>query len=107
MCQSTVISFLECDKLFRSPIEFAAASLRNVNVAASKSSLQSDIGALSRRSKLGVQSVFISESGCFSFMSTSPVVQRPLFRYLNCKHVLGLFGDPCIWTRLAHLESKH
>lgn len=47
-----------------SPLDFARGSMRFMSSSTTKSSLQSDIGATSRRSKLGAERVFLDRIGC-------------------------------------------
>jgi hypothetical protein len=56
-------SFVAFGKSHNSPLEFCQRAMSNMSIAASKSSLQSDVGALSRRSKLGAKKISISCSG--------------------------------------------
>jgi hypothetical protein len=56
---SSVISF---KRFFKSPSEFVERAVLSMSVAAWKLSLQSDIGALSRRCKLAAEAIKIGES---------------------------------------------
>ena len=72
VCQLSVSSFIKFLEVSASPSDFATKALLSMNISASKSSLQSDIEALSRRSKLGAEKIFIFTCGClrqFHFFS--------------------------------------
>lgn len=70
--------------------------MESMNIAASKSSLQGDIGALSRRSKLGAEKLYIGPSGCLQRLSR--LTTLPLYPIMpRTEHInRSFFGNPTV-----------
>lgn len=68
-CHVSLSSFLKFNNRHESIKSFVHQATSSMSLAASKSSMQSDIGALSRRSKLGAERICLSRSLCPSYMS--------------------------------------
>jgi hypothetical protein len=74
------------------------------NIAASKSSLQSDVGALSRRSKLGAKITCISSTGCPQYMGAQyPTFSSQLSSPLGLNQYL--YGNPAVRT-ISKITSR-
>jgi hypothetical protein len=69
LCGVTISSFIKLSRPHKDTLEFASVALKNMSLAASKSSLQSDVGALSRRCNAAAGTIFVSASGCPSIIS--------------------------------------
>ncbi|KAG7358005.1 RNA polymerase Rpb1, domain 2 [Nitzschia inconspicua] len=96
VCQLNNQAFMNIGKYYSSPLDFAKAAISSMNLGASKSSLQSDVGALCRRSRLGAERIFISSSGCMAYMrysSSTPIQPQILNMNLINK---SMFGNPCV-----------
>ena len=79
-----------------SPLEFARQSMEFMSSSTAKSSLQSNIGATSRRSKLGAERVFLDANGCIRCQSGtfSTLVARRDVSLPSPKD--GYFGNPTV-----------
>lgn len=96
MCGVTISSFIRFSKPHKNALEFASIALQNMSLGASKASLQSDIGALSRRCNAAAGTIFISSGGCPCIVSRmSRVVLAPcsVVSPLWCKYN---FGNPTV-----------
>jgi RNA polymerase Rpb1, domain 2 len=91
-----VSSFIKLQQRAPSPRGFAIAAMRSMGSSCAKSSLQSDIGATSRRSKLGAERVYLNANRCI--MCQSGEVGTVVSVGVKHKPPLtdGYFGNPCI-----------
>ena len=85
---------------FKSPpasaMDFAMQSMRSMSSSTTKSSLQSDIGATSRRSKLGAERVYLDKNACIRCQSGVFSTLIPTeSRYLPSPSD-GYFGNPTV-----------
>ena len=69
-CKISLGSYLNLATRPKSFKDFMAQSKISTDISASKSSLQSQVGAISRRSKLGSERVCISPTGCIQYMGS-------------------------------------
>ena len=105
LCGVTISSFIKFSRPHKSALEFAAVALTNMSLGASKSSLQSDVGALSRRCNGAAGTIFVSANGCPSIISR---VSRPSLRPYNILHPAWSkynFGNPTI-RAMSKISSR-
>ncbi len=87
-----------CSTYHRSTQEFIKSGMEFMSSGAKKSSLQSNVGAISRRVKLRSECMQIQPSGllcCVTRTGLNPIVSDDVIVSLN-KDFSYWFGNPCI-----------
>lgn len=95
-CQLSVQPFHKFTRPHQSPTSFSSQANSAMTLAAHKSSMQSDVGALSRRSKLGAERVFPSRVGCPSWMSPSTATPALPIMSATSLNTRFLIGSPAV-----------
>ena len=103
--QLTVSSFISFGKPHQDALSFARTANSSMTLAASKSSHQSDIGALSRRSKLGAERIVISASGCLGRLSSLGIAPVAMNLMSNQLVNIHKFGNPTV-RAISKLSSR-
>lgn len=94
-CKLKLSSYLNFKMQPRSFSEFARQAKESTDISASKSSLQSEVGAISRRSKLGSERISISPTGCLQHMgSHGPSFSSPRTNLLQLER--WSYGNPAV-----------
>jgi len=93
---TSVSSFISITRQHSNPVEFATAAMESMKIAASKSGSQSDVGAITRRTRLGSERVYLDRSGIPKYALSCHGTVCLNSCILSTKSTDGWFGNPAI-----------
>ena len=93
---TSVPSFVAMNKCSQSPLDFVQSAMDFMSSSTTKSSLQSNIGATSRRSKNKAEGVYLDSCGCLRYQTGQLSTIVPTQSRILQSPKDGYFGNPTV-----------